>query len=63
MFQSPDPVEGVGFGINGFRKMGYLVGDKVSSSETRRLEGGTQGLTETTGHVKVVVPIPCWSIP
>ena len=36
----PDPVEGVGFGINGGRMMGYLVGDKVSTPETSRSDGG-----------------------
>ena len=41
----PDPVEGVGFGINGGRMMGYLVGDKVSTPETPRSDGGAQGLS------------------
>ena len=36
----PDPVKGVGFGINGGRMMGYLVGDKVSTPETPRSDEG-----------------------
>ena len=43
----PDPVEGVGFGINGGRMMGYLVGDKVSTPETPRSDGGAQSLSAT----------------
>ena len=51
----PDPVEGVCFGVNGGRKMGCLVGDKVSAPETPRLDGGMQGLTATAYGFDTVV--------
>ena len=51
----PDPVEGVGFGINGGRMMGYLVGDKVSTPETTRSDGGAQGLSAAAFGFDIVV--------
>ena len=54
----PDPVEGVGYGVNGGRLMGSLIGDKASAPKTSRLDGGVQGLsTAAYGFDIVVRPI------
>ena len=54
----PDPVEGVGYGVNSGRLMGSLIGDKASAPKTSRLDGGAQGLsTASYGFDTVVRPI------